>query len=74
MIRIFVAVVTPFDKDENLNLSILRKVNIYDAFINGNLKRAKEAQNKITLLRMAFNLGTFPSVIKDALELIGIEV
>jgi 4-hydroxy-tetrahydrodipicolinate synthase len=49
-------------------------VDIYDAFINGNLKRAKEAQNKITLLRMAFNLGTFPSVIKDALELIGIEV
>lgn len=46
---------------------------IYDAFIAGDLKRSLEAQFKLAPLRLAFDLGTFPVVIKEALNMIGIE-
>lgn len=47
-------------------------VEIYDAFVAGDMKRALEAQYKLAPLRIAFEMGSFPVVIKDALEFIGI--
>ena len=49
-------------------------VNIYERFINGDIKGALEAQYDLAPLRLAFKLGTFPSVTKDALNLIGVKV
>ena len=46
---------------------------IYDAFVAGDLKRSLEAQYSLAPLRLAFDLGTFPVVIKEALNMIGIE-
>jgi 4-hydroxy-tetrahydrodipicolinate synthase len=48
--------------------------DIYDRFSQGDLAGALEAQYRIAPLRMAFSLGTFPSVTKDALNLMGIDV
>lgn len=47
---------------------------IYEAYIRGDINRAKQAQAKLALLRSAFSLGSFPVVIKEALKLIGIDV
>lgn len=46
---------------------------IYDAFVAGDLKRSLEAQFKLAPLRLAFDLGTFPVVIKEALNMMGID-
>jgi 4-hydroxy-tetrahydrodipicolinate synthase len=48
-------------------------VEIYEAFMAGDLKRSLEAQFRLAPLRLAFELGTFPVVIKEALNLIGID-
>ena len=48
-------------------------VDIYEKFIAGDLKGSLEAQFRLAPLRIAFNLGTFPSVIKESLEMLGIE-
>ena len=48
-------------------------VDIYEAFIKGDLKASLEAQRALAPLRLAFELGTFPAVIKEALTLIGID-
>lgn len=47
-------------------------VEIYDAFLAGDLPRALAAQNRLAPLRIAFEMGSFPVVIKDALEIMGI--
>ncbi|HEY64917.1 MAG TPA: 4-hydroxy-tetrahydrodipicolinate synthase [Caldilineae bacterium] len=47
-------------------------VEIYEAFIAGDLDRALQAQLRLAPLRLAFGLGTFPVVVKEALEMIGI--
>lgn len=47
--------------------------DIYDRFIAGDHKGAQEAQFKVAPLRIAFNLGTFPAVIKAGLKLLGID-
>ncbi len=47
-------------------------VEIYEAFIAGDLSRSLTAQNNLAPLRYAFKLGTFPVVVKIALNLIGI--
>ena len=49
-------------------------VEIYEAFIAGDLERSLRVQRALAPLRLAFELGTFPYVIKEALNLIGIEV
>jgi 4-hydroxy-tetrahydrodipicolinate synthase len=46
---------------------------IYEAFVAGDLKRSLEAQFRLAPLRLAFDLGTFPVVIKEALNLLGID-
>ena len=48
-------------------------VEIYEAFMAGDHKRALEAQYRLAPLRIAFGLGTFPVVIKEALNMIGID-
>jgi 4-hydroxy-tetrahydrodipicolinate synthase len=45
---------------------------IYEAFLAGDSKRALEAQRRLAPLRLAFEMGTFPVVIKEALALMGI--
>ena len=49
-------------------------VEIYEAYMRGDIEQAKKAQAELAPLRLAFSLGSFPVVIKDALELIGIKV
>ncbi len=47
-------------------------VGIYDAFVAGNLALALERQRQLAPLRRAFTLGSFPVVVKDAMELMGL--
>ncbi|MDT4762714.1 4-hydroxy-tetrahydrodipicolinate synthase [Sphaerochaeta sp. PS] len=47
-------------------------VDIYEKYMQGDLQGALEAQYALAPLRLAFSLGTFPSVIKEALHMIGI--
>lgn len=47
--------------------------SIYNKYQEGDLEGALEAQYKLLPLRIAFGLGSFPTVIKEALELLGIE-
>lgn len=47
-------------------------VGIYDSFTKGDLERARELQFKLLTLRKAFTLGTFPAIIKAAMNLIGL--
>lgn len=49
-------------------------VEIYEAFRCGDLPRALAAQERLHPLRVAFGLGTFPVVVKDALNMIGVPV
>jgi len=49
-------------------------VEIYEKYQNGDLAGALEAQYALAPLRIAFSLGTFPAVIKEALQMIGIPV
>jgi 4-hydroxy-tetrahydrodipicolinate synthase len=47
-------------------------VEIYEAFQDGDLARALAAQEKLLPLRTAFGLGSFPVVVKDAMNMIGV--
>ena len=48
-------------------------VSIYERFIEGDLAGARQAQDALAPLRLAFSWGTFPVVIKEALDLMGME-
>jgi len=48
-------------------------VDIYEKFIAGDLKGSLNAQFALAPLRIAFALGTFPAVIKESLNMLGIE-
>jgi 4-hydroxy-tetrahydrodipicolinate synthase len=45
---------------------------IYDAYVAGEFEKARELQYKLAPLRLAFGLGSFPVVMKEALNLVGI--
>jgi 4-hydroxy-tetrahydrodipicolinate synthase len=45
---------------------------IYEAFQAGDLARSLRAQDKLAGLRQAFSLGSFPVVVKDAMNLVGL--
>ena len=47
-------------------------VGIYNAINAGNLDEARELQYRLFPIRQAFGLGTFPVVVKDALNLMGL--
>jgi len=49
-------------------------VKIYEEYQKGNYQEALKAQFQLAPLRMAFGLGSFPVVIKEGLNLLGIEV
>jgi 4-hydroxy-tetrahydrodipicolinate synthase len=46
---------------------------IYNSFMKGDLEKAREYQFKLAPLRIAFGLGSFPVVMKEALKLVGID-
>ncbi len=46
---------------------------IYNSFLAGDLEKAREYQYRLAPLRIAFGLGTFPVVMKEALRLVGID-
>ena len=48
--------------------------DIYDKYVAGDIKGSLEAQFKLAPLRLAFNLGSFPEVIKEALAMQGFDV
>jgi len=56
------------------NVAAPLAVGIYDAVQAGNLDLARELQLKLAPVRMAFGLGTFPVVIKEAMGMIGLPV
>jgi len=47
-------------------------VAIFDAYRNGDYDKAKMYQQELAPLRMAFELGSFPVVVKDALNMMGL--
>jgi len=47
-------------------------MGIYDAFMAGDHAAALDCQRRLSPLRGAFALGSFPVVIKDAMELMGL--
>jgi len=49
-------------------------VSIYEQYMAGHLQEALDAQYRLNPLRMAFGLGSWPVVTKDALNLLGINV
>lgn len=49
-------------------------VDIYEKFMQGDVQGALEAQYRLAPLRMAFNLGSFPVVMKDAANLLGLQL
>jgi len=49
-------------------------VSIYEKYQQGDYQTALEAQFKLAPLRMAFSLGSFPVIMKEALKLRGIDM
>lgn len=47
--------------------------DIYDRYIAGDLAGSAQAQRDLAPLRLAFSLGTFPEIIREALRCVGIE-
>jgi 4-hydroxy-tetrahydrodipicolinate synthase len=56
------------------NVAAPLAVGIYNAVQEGDLDRARELQRKLAPVRMAFGLGTFPVVVKEAMGMIGLPV
>jgi 4-hydroxy-tetrahydrodipicolinate synthase len=46
-------------------------VGVYEAVQAGELERARTLQEKLLPVRLAFGLGTFPVVVKEAMRMIG---
>lgn len=49
-------------------------VRLYNAIKQGDLEKSRDLQFRLDPLRNAFSLGSFPVVLKEALNLIGVEV
>jgi 4-hydroxy-tetrahydrodipicolinate synthase len=47
-------------------------VDIYERFLGGDIAGAKQAQERLASLRHTFGLGTFPVVVKEAANMIGL--
>lgn len=47
-------------------------VEIYEALLAGDAAKSLAAQRRLAPLRLAFSLGTFPVVVKEALSMMGI--
>lgn len=46
--------------------------DIYDKYVAGDVQGSLTAQYRCAPVRMAFNLGSYPTILKEALELLGI--
>lgn len=46
---------------------------IFDSFMAGDMEKAREYQYRLAPLRIAFGLGTFPVVMKEAIRMVGID-
>jgi 4-hydroxy-tetrahydrodipicolinate synthase len=55
----------------NIVPSVVSK--IYDSYMAGDHEKAREYQFQLAPLRIAFGLGSFPVVMKEALRLVGID-
>lgn len=55
------------------NLAPKLLVEIYEQFIKGNMEAARKAQFDLFPLRMSYDLGSFPVIIKDGLKLLGMD-
>ncbi|MFT4172515.1 MAG: dihydrodipicolinate synthase family protein [Rhodocyclaceae bacterium] len=55
------------------NIAPALVVEIYEKFRVGDVAGALDAQFRLNPLRLAFGLGTFPSIAKDALRAIGVD-
>ncbi|OGO79252.1 MAG: 4-hydroxy-tetrahydrodipicolinate synthase [Clostridiales bacterium GWB2_37_7] len=49
-------------------------VDIYEKYMAGDFQAAMDAQYKLIPLRNAYNYGSFPVVMKDCMNLLGLEV
>jgi 4-hydroxy-tetrahydrodipicolinate synthase len=49
-------------------------VDLYDAYQAGKLEEATRLQGLVEPLRQAFSLGTFPAVVKEAMNMVGMQV
>jgi len=47
--------------------------DIYDLYMAGDYAGAAAAQRRLAPLRLAFSLGSFPVVVKEALDMLGLE-
>ena len=47
-------------------------VDIFNAYKNGEHDEARMYQQELAPLRMAFDLGSFPVVVKEALDMMGL--
>ncbi|NLW56275.1 MAG: 4-hydroxy-tetrahydrodipicolinate synthase [Firmicutes bacterium] len=47
--------------------------DIYNSFMDGDYQAAREAQFRLAPLRIAFGLGSYPVVLKEALRMVGID-
>jgi len=56
------------------NLAPTLCVELYQAFRSGDWQRAMGAQEKVSLLRNALHLGTFPTALKEAMRMVGMPV
>nr|WP_319475206.1 dihydrodipicolinate synthase family protein [uncultured Sphaerochaeta sp.] len=55
------------------NIAPRLMADIYDKYVAGDIQGSLEAQYKIAPIRMAFSLGSYPTILKESLELLGIE-
>jgi 4-hydroxy-tetrahydrodipicolinate synthase len=47
-------------------------VRLYEAFRRGDMELAEQSQERVKPLRSAFSMGTFPAVIKEAMQIAGL--
>ncbi len=55
------------------NIAPRLMADIYDKYIAGDREGSLEAQYRIAPIRMAFTLGSYPTILKESLELVGIK-
>ncbi|MDC7229380.1 MAG: dihydrodipicolinate synthase family protein [Sphaerochaetaceae bacterium] len=55
------------------NIAPRLMADIYDKYVAGDIEGSLEAQYKIAPIRMAFSLGSYPTILKESLELQGID-
>ncbi len=55
------------------NIAPRLMADIYDKYVAGDVQGSLMAQYRCAPVRMAFNLGSYPTILKEALELLGID-